>query len=131
MTRSKLVTAISPQALELLKHHDYPGNARELENIIEHAFVLCPGSDIEVEHLPKGIRQTEGTALAPADDLAHLEARFLVELLQKNGWHRAETARELGIHRTTLLRKIRKHGIVLPKQDGRASRRKIRAGSPP
>jgi PAS domain S-box-containing protein len=124
MLRGKQVTGISPRALDLLMQYDFPGNVRELENIVEHAFVFCPGAEIGVEHLPDPIRGQEGAGPPSPSSMDDLEARFLVDALRRNDWHRARTARQLGMHRTTLLRKIRKHGIALPATDGRAARRR-------
>ena len=121
--RGKQLAGISGDALMALKDHDYPGNVRELENIIEHAFVLCPGPEIEVEHLPQNLvtRRRSSTA-TPATEFAELEARFLREALERNGWNRQRTADELGIHKTTLLRRVRRLGLKLPKIDGRSTR---------
>ena len=109
--KKKLVTDISPDALAVLVGHDYPGNIRELENIVEHAFVLCRGTFIEVDDLPdsakpEGTRRSSG--LMSLDDL---EARYLTEALKKNDWNRQRTANELGMHKTTLWRKMKKLGI--------------------
>ncbi len=129
MLRGKPVTGITREVLDLLMDHNYPGNVRELENIIEHAFVLCPGNTIEVDHLPDHILSQELAAThSRAKNLAELESNFLVSVLEKNRWSRQDTAKELGIHKTTLLRKIRRLGIALPKIDGRSHRRKNEPG---
>ena len=117
----KDIIGISPEALKILIEHDYPGNIRELENIIEHAFVLCDGAMILPRHLPETL-SPEISALesgAPST-LEDLEARFLWASLQRNDWNRQATAEELGIHKTTLYRKIHKLGIELPERDGRS-----------
>ncbi len=123
--RGKQLAGISGEALAILIEHDYPGNIRELENIIEHAFVLCPGPEIEVPHLPQhlvNLRRAQPTT--PATEFAEVEARFLREALERNHWNRQRTADELGIHKTTLLRRVRRLGLQLPKVDGRSSRTK-------
>ena len=117
---AKQLTGLSRDALRLLKDHPYPGNVRELENIMEHAFVLCPGPVIDVEHLPRNLRQEGRKVLGtPAQELARMEGGFLLEVLERNGWNRQATADELGIHKTTLLRRFRRLGIELPRRDGR------------
>jgi PAS domain S-box-containing protein len=125
LNRNKLVTSLSPQTLEILMEHDFPGNIRELENIIEHAFVLCPGPTIEMEHLPDhfqvGVQHKKASS---AKTLEELEGQFIWNVLERNHWNRQQAAQELGIHKTTLLRKIRRLGIELPKTDGRTSRHK-------
>ena len=57
--REKDITGVSPEVLRILMAHDYPGNVRELENIIEHAFVLCRGGMIQPEHLPESLRPAD------------------------------------------------------------------------
>jgi PAS domain S-box-containing protein len=121
--RAKQLAGISGPALKILRAHDYPGNIRELENIIEHAYVLCSGPEIEVTHLPQHLVDIQPHArLSPARQLSELEAHFVLEALERNVWNRQRTADELGIHKTTLLRRIRRLGLVLPPVDGRSAR---------
>ena len=123
--RDKEITGVSPDALGILLAHDYPGNVRELENIIEHAFVLCHGGIIRPEHLPDPLRPAEGGPVPPgARTLQELEARFISDALRRNGWNRLATAKELGIHKTTLWRKMKQLGIELP---GHGSKRVAKA----
>jgi PAS domain S-box-containing protein len=120
--REKDVTGLAPEVLAILMEHDYPGNVRELENIIEHAFVLCPGGMIEPRHLPERLRPAgaaEAGLAGGARTLKEIEARFIRDALARNNWNRLATARELGIHKSTLFRKIKSLGIQLPDQDGR------------
>jgi PAS domain S-box-containing protein len=127
MNRGKLLTGISPQTLEILMEHDFPGNIRELENIIEHAFVLCPGPTIEIEHLPDNfLAGAQHKQVGSAVSLEELEGQFILNVLERNQWNRQQAAQELGIHKTTLLRKIRRLGIQLPKTDGRTTRHKMK-----
>jgi len=119
--RGKDVSGLSPEVLAILMEHDYPGNVRELENILEHAFVICPGGMIEPRHLPERIRPAQ--ALEPgftgARTLKEIEARFIRDALARNDWNRLAAAKELGVHKSTLFRKIRSLGIRLPAYDGR------------
>lgn len=119
--KGKDISGVSPEGLGILMKHDYPGNVRELENIIEHGFVLCPGGLIQTNHLPK---ELQPGLTSPKRDTLHLvneyEKELILNALRKNRWNRLQTARELGIHKTTLFRKIRKLGIDLPKKDGRS-----------
>jgi PAS domain S-box-containing protein len=121
------IDGIAPAALAVLMKHDFPGNVRELENALEHAFVVCPGGMIEPAHLPAHLVSGAsgagaGSEVAPTS-LQEAEARFIVSALRRNGWNRSATAKELGIDKSTLYRKIRSHRIDLPKQDGRSHRR--------
>ena len=101
----------------LLMEHDYPGNVRELENIIEHAFVLCPAGLIELQHLPPELRERSGfQAIQSGCDLTlkSLETLHLSETLRRHGGNRDAAAEALGIHRATLFRKIKSLGIDVP-----------------
>jgi PAS domain S-box-containing protein len=110
--KQKEIDGVSPGALQILMAHTYPGNVRELENIIEHAFVMCRTGTISRRHLPPALRQRPASD-APAS-LEDLEAQFLVAALERHGWNRAATARDLGIHKTTLWRKMKRLGIKPP-----------------
>jgi PAS domain S-box-containing protein len=113
----KKVSGVSDRALRLLLRYEYPGNVRELENIIEHAFVLCGKDQIELECLPKEIAgsQMETTSPLPTNEESpfdQAEAEVIEKVLKKHGGDRIKTANELGIGRTTLWRKIKKYGLA-------------------
>jgi DNA-binding NtrC family response regulator len=124
--QGKDVIGVSEEVLSLLMKHEYPGNARELENIIEHAFVLCRGSVIELNHLPpeltKGVRPSVA-AKGPPMTLRAMESMHIADALRRSGGNRRAAAAELGIHPSTLFRKIRDLGIETPDTDGRGRRR--------
>jgi len=106
--------------------HDYPGNVRELENIIEHAFVLCRGGLIELRHFPTSLRGREKAESLPGTcraDLKSLEAMHIADAIRRHGGNRKAAAKELGIDPSTLFRKINSLGIDLPVRDGRRSKR--------
>ena len=122
-TRGKLVTGISRAALRRLMSHDFPGNVRELQNVLEHGFVLCDGPRIEEADLPDWLLEGRGRrGPEPPGSLEELEVGFIRGVLARNGWNRTAAARELGIHKTTLHRKIRRLAIDLPPRDGRSRR---------
>jgi PAS domain S-box-containing protein len=121
--KDKRIVATSREALSILMHHDWPGNVRELQNAIEHGFVLAPGPLIGVEHLPAGLKPVHHAA-ADGATLEDLERSFILSALEKNRYNRGATARQLGIHKTTFFRKVRKLGIELPQIDGRSSTEK-------
>jgi PAS domain S-box-containing protein len=113
--RGRSVAGISQEALSLLMFHDYPGNIRELENIIEHAFVLCY-EQIEIHCLPENLRATIPRAIAHGtigEAVKSTEAQVILDALQRNNYNRLAAARELGIHKSTLFRKIKMLGIDL------------------
>lgn len=121
--QNKRVTGVSADVLGVLTAHDYPGNVRELQNIIEHAFVLLPEGQIELEHLPLELvplagQQGEGQTLI--ETMRASEGRAIREAIVRNGGNRQAAARELGLHKSTLFRKVQQLGIDLPERDGRS-----------
>jgi len=120
LTRGKHITGVSSAVLEVLMQHNYPGNVRELENILEHAWVMCHEQVIDVQHLPRRLQvMAPGRGGAGAPGLPQVEGAYILQTLERSGWHRGRAAAELGMHRTTLQRKIQKLGLVLPQVDGR------------
>ncbi|MFZ7125385.1 MAG: sigma-54 interaction domain-containing protein [Desulfobacterales bacterium] len=118
----KTVSGIGHEAMSLLMFHDYPGNIRELENIIEHAFVLCPSGEIGLQCLPENLKVGRAQSLLQPDmDTAvkATEARVILDTLKRHHYNRSAAARELGMHKSTLYRKIKRIGIRLPETDGR------------
>jgi PAS domain S-box-containing protein len=116
--RHRSIEGVAVAAMSCLMSHDFPGNVRELENAIEHAFVLCSGGVIEPQHLPPslvGARHECPACAGTRTDLRQLEATFLSDLLRRHRGNRAAAARELGVHPSTVFRKIRALGIHLPR----------------
>ena len=110
------IAGISPVALKILIEYDFPGNVRELENIIERAFVLSPGGIIKPEHLPDNLQQTKTVpAIEIASNMNEMESLFIIAALKRNNWNRKKTADELNINPSTLHRKIKKLGLKPPK----------------
>lgn len=105
------VTGLSPAAFELLASYPFPGNVRELQNILERAVAFCDGGQIEPEHLPARVqeraRAETSVADGPWDDWPTLEAlqrRYLRRVLEHVGGNKQQAARILGITRRTLYR---------------------------
>ncbi|MEW6074307.1 MAG: sigma 54-interacting transcriptional regulator [Planctomycetota bacterium] len=113
--RGKRVAGVTPQVMEAFMRHDYPGNVRELENLIEYAFVLCHNGLIDLVHLPEDFRPSgrgdAGLASEKASRLQSAEADAIRFALAQTGGRVTRAAAELGISRTTLWRKMKRHGI--------------------
>ncbi len=109
--KNRAIQSISPEALTILMNYHYPGNIRELEHLIERAFVLCQSSILSASNLPEEMQPARDKPTKRPKSFNDLEARFITEVLQKNNWNRSKTANDLGIHITTLWRKMRKLGI--------------------
>ncbi|HDI60650.1 MAG TPA: sigma-54-dependent Fis family transcriptional regulator, partial [Desulfobacteraceae bacterium] len=114
------ITGISPEVRRLLDAHQWPGNIRELENIVERAMILCPGDTIGVEDLPAEFRDTIATSLRmggiPAeaklyDTLAKVEREMIVRALRTAGGVQARAAEILGIGKSGLNQKLKKYDI--------------------
>ncbi len=109
------IHGVTPRVMEILMRHDFPGNVRELENIIEHGFVLCHDPEIDVQHLPEELRSAAPHRVGEQDrrsNLARAEADALRGTLEQHQGRMIEAAHDLGISRTTLWRKLKEHGIV-------------------
>jgi PAS domain S-box-containing protein len=110
---------VSEKVMEILLNYNYPGNVRELENILEHALIICQEDTIQRTHLPEYLQARPGARKAislgfaePASPPENEERAELVAALQKFNMHRQKTARALGVDRTTLWRKMKKYGLL-------------------
>ena len=114
LIQGKHITGVGSEVMAFLMAHDWPGNVRELENLIEHAFVLCDKGRIELKSLPEDF--IAHAPLTPvrggmSDTRRSVEAHAIREALQRNHGNRRAAARELGIHKSTLFRKLKTLGI--------------------
>lgn len=118
--KKKDINGISDAVLSRLMHHSFPGNIRELENVIEYGFILCPGGLIQEHHLPDSFHQDEPSAGFNQGlqngglSLEQIEERAILGALQRNKWKKMMTCRELGISKDTLRRKIERYGLENP-----------------
>ena len=107
----KSIQNVSAEALDVLMEYAYPGNVRELENIIEHAFVKCQGDHIDLKHLPVELTAARedivSLALLAENPLATLERELIKKVLQQCDREPQLAAKRLGISRTTLWRKLK------------------------
>ena len=117
------IVGLSSQALHALMQHRWPGNVRELENVIERAYLLCPGPQIQVGHLPPELARPDPRPGPAANALRGTrqaaEADSIRAALEHHQGNRRAAAQALGIHPSTLFRRMRSLGISAPARDGR------------
>ncbi len=111
----KAFTGVTDGAVDLLRRHAWAGNVRELRNVIERAALLANGGVLSAEHLPEEWRTGPGVDVAadasPLTSLSEMEALHIARVLAHTRGHIGDAARLLGVHRNTLARKIREHGL--------------------
>jgi transcriptional regulator with PAS, ATPase and Fis domain len=115
--QGKDIGGVSDAVLQRLMEHDFPGNVRELENIVEHAFVLCRGGLLEMPHLPAHLRSddADGRPTLPRGlTLAAMEKLLIQDALRRHAGNRTAAARELGIDVSTLFRRLRVSPVEAP-----------------
>ncbi len=115
--QNKTITGMTDDALACLMAYNYPGNIRELKNIIERSFILCKSKMIQKEHLPEPVFTPGAMDHITHSDMTTLkdmEAIFLTNALRRNNWNRLKTSRDLGIHKSTLFRKIKSLDVIIP-----------------
>jgi len=119
------IHGVDAEAMALLVRYPFPGNVRELENVLEHAYIVTRGPNIGLEDLPnfiiEGRRRVaiqHGPPVPTRQDwnprISGLDRQALIECLEQNYWSIPRAANMLGIHRTTLWRKVKKYNISLP-----------------
>ena len=120
--QGRRVKGVTSEVLSAFMDYHWPGNIRELENVIERAFVLCGDGEIDVCHMPEYLavsRAAGHPGLKRSKDV--FERQSILRALRENGWNRKAAAEALGMHKSTLYRKIQRLNIELPETDGRHS----------
>jgi PAS domain S-box-containing protein len=121
MAMGKKPFKLNPDVMKILLNYEYPGNVRELKHIVEHTTILCRKNEIAVDDLPEYLakqNEYEHSIDEPADlksinaYVSEKEKQIILEVLTMHGWHRDKAAKALNIDRTTLWRKIKRHGLV-------------------
>jgi DNA-binding NtrC family response regulator len=113
--------------MELIRGYNWPGNIRELKNVIERATVLCEGNVIEVAHLPADRMRTRGglSSSGPRTEIAltrvltsqeEVERRRMLDALEANTWNQSRAAKALGMHRRTFVAKLDRYAIPRPRK---------------
>ena len=124
----KEIHGLSPEAMSTLMAYNFPGNIRELENIIEYATVVCKNSLIRIKNLPENLLRApdskNNTVTKETSErvfsIETMEKNIILATLRKNNWNRKATAAQMGIHPSTLWRKIKRLNLKIPEQDGRS-----------
>jgi PAS domain S-box-containing protein len=113
---SKQISGVTPEVMDILDSYHWPGNVRELRNVIDYAFVLCLGGDIEKHHLPgKIVSKRLSAVVMPAEEsCAGSEKDALLNVLRESGWNQSEAARRLSVSRVTVWKRMQKLGIHRP-----------------
>jgi PAS domain S-box-containing protein len=115
----KKIISVSPEVMDVLMNHDFPGNVRELENIIEHGFVLCRGGIIQNSHLPPELFQNSKEPFNGISEVSTPITKSLDEqdkiitTLRNCRGNISKASEDLGIHRSTLWRKIKRYNIKI------------------
>jgi DNA-binding NtrC family response regulator len=110
--KGKKILGLTQETMAAVMLYDWPGNIRELENAIEHAFILCKEELIRLQHLPDEILSKINVIFATdGTTLKDIEKNAILQALQRNNWKKVITAKELGIDKNTLRRKIIRYGI--------------------
>lgn len=112
---NKNIDNVSPKAMDVLLSYDYPGNIRELENIIEYSFICCNDNTILIEHLPKELvsdsKELVDQVVVEGGTIQILEKEMIIRLLNQSSRNYNEISGKLGISRTTLWRKMKQYNI--------------------
>jgi len=108
----KKIDGVSDEVLTTFMNYPWPGNVRELQHAIEHAFVICRGRNITLDHLPSEIIEySKSTRRAHGKKFVN-EPHEILQALDKTDWNKAKAARMLGISRQTIYRKINEFGLA-------------------
>ncbi|MBT8763875.1 sigma 54-interacting transcriptional regulator [Desulfohalobiaceae bacterium Ax17] len=104
--QDKDIQGVSEDVLAILMRYKFPGNIRELENILEYAFILCPGGFIQVEHLPEHLQDQSKRAENAPRTLEEIKCQAVLDALARNNGRKMATCRELKISKDTLRRML-------------------------
>jgi len=117
LRKDRDIQGMTAAALDRLMRHPFPGNIRELENIIEYAFIRCKGSVIDLDHLPPDLLPPPNSRADQLSDGQRHEAETIRAMLQRYPESRPAAARALGMSRTTLWRKMKRYGLLGSKNE--------------
>ena len=108
---NKNISSASPEFISKLKEYSFPGNIRELKNIIERAMILCKGDELIPEDLPEEIFENKTHHEFHSDSLKEIEKQHILKVYSENKHNKSITAEKLGIGSVTLYRKLKEYGV--------------------
>lgn len=108
--KGRSMAELSHKSMEMLLNFDYPGNVRELENILEHALIVSKDDVILPQHLPGYLQKQKEPAQTAHPQTGEKER--ILAMLEKHNWHKGNTAKALGVNRSTLWRKMKRHRLI-------------------
>ncbi|MCX7738150.1 MAG: sigma 54-interacting transcriptional regulator [Hydrogenothermaceae bacterium] len=115
----KTIVGVEEDAMELFMDYDWPGNVRQLENVIERVVALCQSEFIKVEHLPKRIKEHSYKTAHSLDldsawnlNLFEIEKNVILKILQEENYNQTKTAQRLGISRKQFRTKMKNYGLL-------------------
>jgi DNA-binding NtrC family response regulator len=126
LSKKRDLKGVSPEAMAKLKSYDWPGNVRELENMVERMVILAMGDEITLEDLPPRIYDASPKNETPAVTeipetgfclskvIAEYEKKLIIRALEQTGWVKNRAAKLIQVNRTTLLEKMKRHGVSKP-----------------
>ena len=112
------IKTISSEVLALFMKYQWPGNVQELKNIIEYSILMTTGNQITLDDLPSYLKEAEPPPINGVREkdmtLDELEKTYILKQLDAHGWDQKKTAVRLGIGRTTLWRRLKQYGVIMP-----------------
>ena len=111
---SKAIRGFSEEVMQIFLDYDWPGNVRELQNVVEHAVILAKGEMITQIDLPHSLKETFPRTYADISSLRDTEKNLILKVLKETDGNKYQAAKRLGITRSTLYGKLRKHAIMVP-----------------
>ena len=112
---NKNIDAVSEDVQKIFMDYPWPGNIRELENTLEHAFIVCHQNTITIDHLPQSLRDFYNEKPPVSSDEGEVGQQTVLKALEKTGWNKSKAARLLGVNVRTIYRKLEKFNIFTEK----------------
>jgi transcriptional regulator with PAS, ATPase and Fis domain len=113
---SKNIESISEDVNKLFMDYPWPGNIRELEHALEHAFIICRQGTITIDHLPQNFKNLPAAKILLPEEERNMGKKKLLQALKKSGWNKSKAARLLGVNVRTIYRKLEKYDLQEPDQ---------------